>query len=194
MSGGSTGQVTGLFSPWLERQRLRKVAAHVNAGDSVLDIGCGRARILRHIPAPKRYVGVDVLGAVVEENRRAWASHEFYVYDIEGDSPAPFGQGEFDVIVMGAVMEHFRDPVKALGRLKGFLRPGGRIILTTPSPAGRLVMKAGAATGLMSREAESEHETLLGRDDLEAIAGACGMRLAHYGRFLYGFNQIAVLA
>lgn len=46
--------------------------------------------------------------------------------------------------------------------------------------------------GLASKEAEEEHETLFDRDELERVLAEAGLRVEHYGRFLYGMNQLAV--
>ena len=40
--------------------------------------------------------------------------------------------GEVDVVFCGALLLHLRDPVGALERLHGVLRPGGRLVLLEP--------------------------------------------------------------
>ena len=46
-------------------------------------------------------------------------------------SPADLG-GEVDLVFMGALMLHLRDPVQALERLHGLLRPGGALLQMEP--------------------------------------------------------------
>ena len=58
----------------------------------------------------------------------------------------PLEPGSFDVVLLGDVIEHLRDPVAALARLRPLLRPGGRLVLSTPNVANwaiRLSLLAG---------------------------------------------------
>lgn len=43
-----------------------------------------------------------------------------------------FGAGSFDLIRLSHVLEHMRDPVASLERLKGWLKPGGAIYIEVP--------------------------------------------------------------
>jgi SAM-dependent methyltransferase len=47
----------------------------------------------------------------------------------------PLEPASFDVVLCGDVVEHLRDPVATLARLRPFLRPGGRLVLSTPNVA-----------------------------------------------------------
>jgi SAM-dependent methyltransferase len=47
----------------------------------------------------------------------------------------PLEPGSFDVVLCGDVVEHLRDPVAALRRLRPLLKPGGRVVLSTPNVA-----------------------------------------------------------
>ena len=47
----------------------------------------------------------------------------------------PLEPGSFDVVLCGDVVEHLRDPVAALARLRPLLKPGGRVVLSTPNIA-----------------------------------------------------------
>jgi SAM-dependent methyltransferase len=49
--------------------------------------------------------------------------------------PLPFGDGEFDAIVMAEVLEHLYDTDAALGEIHRILRPGGRLFVSTPNLA-----------------------------------------------------------
>jgi len=54
------------------------------------------------------------------------------------------------------------------------------------------VHTAGASIRLSSRHASEEHEDLLDRPRLVALAKGCGLIPAGYRRFLFGANQVAV--
>jgi 2-polyprenyl-3-methyl-5-hydroxy-6-metoxy-1,4-benzoquinol methylase len=186
------GQITGLLSPFLEQTRLRQAARHIPAGAAILDIGCGRARILRHIAPPKRYVGLDVLSAPVESNRAAYPQHEFLIVDSQRADLA--GLGAFDVILMVAVIEHFHHPLDVLRQSASRLTEHGHIVITTPHPRGERVLDVGARFRICSPEAHEEHQPLLRKEQLRDLAQQAGLRLHHYRTFLCGMNQLAILA
>ncbi len=182
--------MTGLLSPWLERKRVRRALAYVDDDLEVLDVGCGRAPLLAHL-TPARYVGIDILDAVIQSNRARFPQHEFFVRDVSEASPE--GVGVFDVVVMLAVLEHFEDPAKALRHLRETLREHGRIVLTTPHPSGEKILDWGALFGVCSPEAEDEHAPLMDEARLREVAAQAGLVVLQYERFLAGLNQLAVL-
>jgi putative 4-mercaptohistidine N1-methyltranferase len=51
----------------------------------------------------------------------------------EGDAHAlPANLGEFDVVLMGNLIDRLRDPRRCLQQLSGLLHPGGQLIITSP--------------------------------------------------------------
>jgi SAM-dependent methyltransferase len=81
------GQLTGLCSPWLEHLRLRQVVRHIPQGSSILEVGCGRAGILRYHHHP-RYVGLDIIPEVIEGDRSRYPQYEFYLLNAEEENMA----------------------------------------------------------------------------------------------------------
>ncbi len=51
------------------------------------------------------------------------------------DLAAELGEGRFDVLVFGDVLEHLPDPLAALRSTRSLLRPGGHIVLSVPNVA-----------------------------------------------------------
>lgn len=97
-------------------------------GVAVLDAGCGRASLLRPFRARiKRFVGADVhppaAGALPYLD-------EFAAVDLCADAGA-FPAASFDVILSNFTVEHFADPAAAFRNLRAWLRPGGRLVITT---------------------------------------------------------------
>jgi SAM-dependent methyltransferase len=183
----------GLLTRPVQRERLRAARPYLEAASApFLDVGCG----LTDLPGRlTNYTGCDRNPEILERNRRRFPSVRFVEWDVaSGDAPAPVRrQGPFRTVLVLALLEHLRDPAEALRRVAVLLAPGGRVVVTTPHPAGRFPMEAGAALGLLSRHASEEHESLLGREGLEAAARDAGLALSVYRRFLLGANQLAVL-
>jgi 2-polyprenyl-3-methyl-5-hydroxy-6-metoxy-1,4-benzoquinol methylase len=92
----------------------------------------------------------------------------------------PFETGTFDVVLLGDVIEHLRDPVAALARLRPLLRPGGRVVLSTPNVANwaiRLALLFGrwryTDRGILDRT----HTRLFTRATLAEALEAAGYRV-----------------
>src|SRR5690606_25721837 len=99
---------------------------------SVLDVGCGNAELLRLVDArwPGRQLsGADLSPAVVEANQRALPTMRFFAANIESDA-LPTG---FDMVVCSEVIEHLDDPAAAIKRLAAAVAPGGHLVITCPT-------------------------------------------------------------
>ena len=49
-------------------------------------------------------------------------------------SALPFGDATFDAVIAGELLEHLDSPDAALPEFARVLRPGGRLVITTPNP------------------------------------------------------------
>jgi len=184
------GKLTGLLSSWLEHLRLRQALKHIPHGCSILEIGCGRAEVLR-FRQPARYVGLDIIPELIDRNRSRYPRYDFALVNVEKQDMVLLGK--FDVVLMLAVIEHFAKPEQVLKKVKGLLAAGGLIIATTPHPSGECVLQVGSRLGLCSSESLKEHHSLLAREELHRLAGRCGFRVSLYRTFLLGLNQLAIL-
>ena len=198
MSDSPRGQMTGLLSPLLERARNRRAAALIRDGESVLDIGCGRASLLLTLyesgKRSVRYFGVDRLAECVEANQQDHPEHRFCEADLTQDADLDLGE-QFDVITMIAVIEHLPNPEAVLQRLRKQLNTDGRLIITTPRRGAEKLHALGARIGFCSREACEEHvDVFPDQAFFLEKQDSCGLRLDHYERFLLGLNQLAVLS
>jgi SAM-dependent methyltransferase len=95
---------------------------------AVLDAGCGRASALRPYRSRiARFVGADI-------HRPAAGSlpylDEFATVDLCVDREA-FPTDSFHLILSSFTVEHFADPAAAFRHFRGWLRPGGRLVVTT---------------------------------------------------------------
>lgn len=180
-----------LLSAYLARKRQAVIATHVR-GD-VLDIGCQQGQLREQLVGQiGRYAGIDRQMADIEEARRRHPDCEFRALDID-DEPLGY-DAEFDTIILIAVIEHIFN-LKHLGRnLSRALKPGGQVLLTTPTPFGNHVIhRLGAAPGLFSREAADDHVAIFNRKRIDIFAREAGLVLSEYRKFQLGYNQIAIL-
>lgn len=181
-------QISGFLSPFLRSRRLAATRRWFRAG-RLLDVGCGIGRLADEVPAD-RYVGFDLDADSIATARREHPGHPFYTLD---EFRAVESLDPFDVILALAVIEHVPDPGEWLAWLRGYLSPGGRIVLTTPHPRGRKAHEFGARLGLFSRAAAEEHEDFLDAASMRAAGDHAGLTVVDQRSFLFGVNQLFVL-
>lgn len=119
------------------RQRIHWMCEGV-VGDDVLDVGCsqGIATVLL-ARAGRRVVGVDNEPPALEFCRRRLSSEKPAVQRrvtlVQADgTELPYPEASFDCVLLGEVLEHQVEPERLLREARRVVRPGGRVIVTTP--------------------------------------------------------------
>ena len=185
------GELNGLLSGFLARKRLQAVKPYIKGCNRICDIGCGIYCWEGIIDRNTHYVGLDIEDDIIRYNREHFRQ-TFYTKDVERNDLTDLGT-DYDLVIMLAVLEHFTQPGLVLKTVRNILAPNGLVILTTPHPCSNFVLNAGAKIRLFSNDKHTHHE-LFNRCRINEIAEAGKFRLKGYKRFLFGFNQLAVLA
>lgn len=191
MSDVAIGQHKGLLSPFVDNWRMKKVARLIPAHTRVLDIGCGPAMLISHLPAGCSYVGIDSDAALIEANRRKYPDHFFRETEATS-SVFPFNDDAFDVVVMAAFLEHLSNPRVLLSEVARVLKLSGLAVATTPSSAGGHLHEVLAGLRLLSHEAAEDHEKFWNRQELERVCVGTGLRVDRYRHFQAGLNQLII--
>jgi 2-polyprenyl-6-hydroxyphenyl methylase/3-demethylubiquinone-9 3-methyltransferase len=120
------------LEPVDHRLRSEFLLAHVSPGERVLDVGCGEGVFAAElVGAGASVVGVDV---AEEPLRRGRERHpELDLRLAGGEASWSLPDDAFDVVWAGEVVEHVVDTGAWLSELRRVLRPGGRLLLTTPA-------------------------------------------------------------
>lgn len=108
----------------LARQYVRS-----ESGQQLLDIGCGTAQILPHLPAGVRYVGVDLSQPYISAARRIHGERgEFHCVDVSSIEGGMFR--EFDIAMANGLLHHLDDDQARdmFTIAHAALRKGGRLI------------------------------------------------------------------
>jgi SAM-dependent methyltransferase len=109
------------------------LATDLASGLDVLDAGCGvgyGAEMIARAGA-SRVVGIDLAPeAIATASERAGELVDFQVGDVQDP---PFDEGAFDLVVCFEVLEHLEDPEPVITALKGVLREGGLLLVSSPN-------------------------------------------------------------
>jgi len=107
----------------------------------LLDIGCGQGRVLKLLASrAQRAVGVDI-----DSDARRLARAELLLAGLPNCSlrqgsmySLPFGDAEFDTIILDDVLADAERPGAALDEARRLLRPGGRMLLLSRCDPARV--------------------------------------------------------
>ena len=97
----------------------------------VLDVGCGAGNSYARPIADRvaSYTGVDASAAAVELARTAGLDATV----IDDAASLPFADDDFDLAICIEVFEHLFEPHRAAAEIRRVLRPGGRLVASTPN-------------------------------------------------------------
>jgi len=99
-------------------------------GKRILIDGIGSGLDIPHLPPGARYVGTDITPAMLKRARRRARDCHCDIELIEADSmQLPFGDNDFDAVVMHLILAVVPQPVRALSEACRVLKPGGCILI-----------------------------------------------------------------
>lgn len=123
-------RVTSYGMGHTRRDRILALAAGKNM--RVLDVGCANGALGARIREQGNWVaGIEMSHeAVIQAQERLNAVWSF---DIERSWPDDIKLQPFDLVILGEVLEHVFDPVQVLKHVRGVLKDGGHVVITTPN-------------------------------------------------------------
>lgn len=123
----------GMQSKW-HHLKFERVARELEGCRSVLDVGCGPGTLAGNFGPGHDWVGTDLSARQIAYARRAYGHRGPRFYR---DTPAGVlvDEGPFDAVTMVELIEHLDPPLvdETIGEALERLRPGGRLIVTTPN-------------------------------------------------------------
>lgn len=107
---------------------------HIEENKTFLDFGCSTGYFGSLIKTAKKnkVYGVEISSDISEARK---VLDGVYSFDIDAEWPQEAYERKYDYVFFGDVIEHLKDPAKALERCKKLLNKGGTIFISTPNVA-----------------------------------------------------------
>ena len=118
------------FGSYGEADRSDLVAWIPPAATDILDIGCGRGWLGKHLAEERPHVqivGVESNPAMASQAQKWY--REVFVAPVEDFTSSQ----KFDCIVCGDILEHLENPWQVVERLTYMLRPSGCLVASVPN-------------------------------------------------------------
>jgi len=172
---------------FLQRRRIAQARPFLSAGARVLDIGSADGALFQALD----FLGAGCLG-IDPTLRQPAAGKNFQL--VPGFFPQDMPAAEpFDAVTLLAVLEHF--PAAACAELaegcRRFLKPGGKVIITVPSPRVDRILALLQKLRLVHGMSLEEHHGYEVRRTAE-IFHPPHFRLVCHRTFQLGFNNLFV--
>ena len=166
------------------RGRLFTAVGGIEAGRTVLELGCGTGEFTRRVTRPDvRLVGLDLSAALLRRARARVPGVAFLQSDAEA---LPFRDAAFDLVYGCSVLHHL-DVRAALEEVRRVLRPGGRLVFSEPNLLNPQVFVMFRVTPLKPWFGNSPDEMAFTRGAILRVLAGLGFRraTAEYFDFLH---------
>lgn len=161
-------------------QLLKIVKANIKNGSNVLELGCGNGNLINsiaeHCPNLGKITAVDYYNQPEKLNDKL----EFIKHDLENFNLS----GNFDLVILNQVLEHIKDPLGLLLKIKKVLNRHGRIMIVVPNRNG---FNNEARVYLPEH---GKHYFLWDRESLQFSLERIGFACRFYNMYIAGSHNI----
>lgn len=158
----------------------------------ILDLGCGTGVFGRRLKEENKVhelIGVEIFEEAAEKAARHY--QKVYQGDIEQLNLSY--ENYFDYVICGDIIEHLKDPWAILGRIKGWLKIGGHVLVSIPNVRYWRVLRdlvfrgdwEYRDAGIMDRT----HLRFFTKKSFLKMMAETGFHIAYSGFLTYGIKQ-----
>lgn len=141
-SSDKINQIDSIKKVNIPRSRFEAVAkffpTYFNGG-SILEFGAGNGRVAKHLLEENigisNYCVTDLSLIRMEVLKEKFQDERMSILELDIESFSETDLGQFDAIIMIALIEHLIDPLGAMTKIRGLLKPGGFVYIDTPNIA-----------------------------------------------------------
>ncbi len=180
----------GLLETWLASKRAATADALIpdtlRCG-TLVDIGCGVPPLFVERTQFTKKIGIDIRCTTTFDHATGIA----HIKHDATSAPLPLPDASADVITMLAMSEHIpyeHIPI-LLTDINRILRPGGLLIITSPTPLAFIPLWIFSIIGLVSKQEIDDHKQLLPLCTLTTMIESTGMHVSTTGTFEWGMNM-----
>ena len=165
-------------------QRFTEAMRHIELapGMRILDVFArtANASCFLHEACPDiEYVGIDLAEKMLKVARRKYPTRHFVQTTLYA---LPFADASFDRVLSLETLEHVPEPLRFLSELRRVLRPGGRLVMSTPPATAEWMVSLVDALNLHHGEGPRR---FLSSHTVKELLRQCGFRLLiHRGTVL----------
>jgi SAM-dependent methyltransferase len=161
---------------------------HIPKGSKILDLGCGfNGNLLNRIKTDIR----EGFGLDISIN----TEHKDEIIHLEKhdlNQPLPFEDCTFDIATSLANLEHLENPQNSIKEIFRALKPGGVLLLTTPSIYGKPVLEFLAYLRLVSKQEIEDHKNYFNKKILLDLCKETGFSFSKHQYFQFGMNNFLI--
>ncbi len=116
---------------WANRYYSILAKKHGPNSGRILEIGCGLGHLLTWFTDDYEVFGGDINEYAIEEAKENVPEGNFQIMDAEDLSVFP--DAHFNILIAKHVVEHLKNPDKAIAEMSRVLAPGGLLIMACPN-------------------------------------------------------------
>ena len=168
---------------WRSKKYKNKIKTHSTFHKTLLDIGCGYGHFLDILKDDFIIHGMDISNHAIKVASKR-VDCEYKQGNLE--DLIPFDMN-FDIITAISVVEHLKDPTKALKNIHAQLNDGGLFCLEIPTVSGKI----SKIVYNLFFASDKTHIFIKSVDEVETLISSCGFKkLAMYSSLLPIFTQL----
>lgn len=174
------------IEPLLQELRIIKIKEFLENVDTLVDIGCDIPPkfLNRYKSRITKGIGIDEVIEAHQEDNLSFIKQTITKKVNIPDKTA-------DAVTLLAVLEHMKYPKEIIEETHRILKPGGRVLITVPSPRCEPLLNMLAPIGLVRESMIDQHENYFTHEVLRKLLLDAGYNEVLVEDFEFGFNTFA---